>query len=97
MHRQFFGSMMKEIPAQLPIHYVPSTRTYADFIFSGLAYGLLPEQECRKRVDDNKLVSLFPQRPVFVDLYWHFWNLKSVLLDTFSSQLVTYAKELLHD
>ncbi len=97
MHHQFFQTVMKEVPGQLPIHYVPSTRTYADFIYSGLAYGLLPEQECQRLLNDKQLVSLFPQRPVFVDLYWHFWNLKSALLDKFSSQLVKQAKRLLYE
>jgi LysR family transcriptional regulator, chromosome initiation inhibitor len=96
MHLQFFRLFMKDIPSQLPIHYVPSTRTYADFIYSGLAYGLLPDQECESRLESGRLINLCPGITLHVQLYWHCWNLKSKLLEDLTNQLLDHAKNLLH-
>ncbi len=95
MHSQFFETIMKHPPSQIPIHYVPSTKTYTDFIIAGLAYGLLPEQECNPLFKAGTLVNLSPEIRVQVNLYWHCWNLKSKLLEAFTQHLVSNAKNLL--
>lgn len=95
MHLKFFRQILERIPSQIPVHYVPSTRTYASFIANGLAYGLLPEQECRPLVASQQLVRLYPENPVSIELYWHCWNLRSKLLEEFSKHLVSKAKKLL--
>ncbi len=95
MHIQFFQNVMDNIPDQLPTYFLPSTRTYAEFIYTGLAYGLLPEQECRDLLATGGLVNLFPNTPLYVELYWHCWNLKSKLLEKFSKHLVINAGKTL--
>ena len=95
MHHLILNQVFTHLPAKLPIHYVPSTRTYTSFILSDLAYGLLPEQEGRVLLKSGDLIHLLPQNPVPIDLYWHYWNLKSKLLESFSKHLVTKAKSLL--
>ncbi len=95
MHTLFFDQVLENIPSNLPVHYVPSTKTYADFIISGLAYGLLPEQECEPILNSGELVNLSPDNPVYIDLYWHCWNLKSQLLENFTRELVSNARHLL--
>lgn len=95
MHHQLFEMLFGKIPNPLPVHYVPSTKGYADFIFRSLAYGLLPEQECGSQLENGELVTLMPGFPKEVDLYWHYWNLKSALLERFSQHLVKQAGLLL--
>ena len=95
MHTQFFKKIMKHPPPPLPIHYVPSTKTYADFIIAGLAYGLLPDQDCMPLFQNGTLINLAPEKPVQIKLYWHCWNLKSKLLESFTRHLISNAKELL--
>jgi len=97
MHHLIFSQLFTHPPAKLPIHYVPSTRTYTSFILSSLAYGLLPEQECRALLQSGQLINLFPKNPVLIDLYWHYWNLKSKLLESFSKHLVLKSKSLLNN
>ena len=96
MHLQFFRLFMRDIPTQFPVHYVPSTRTYADFIYSGLTYGLLPDQESEPYLDSKKLINLRPEITLHVKLYWHCWNLKSKLLEELTQQLLIHVKDLLH-
>lgn len=95
MHDRFFQNVMEEIPPQVPTYFLPSTRTYAEFIYGGLAYGLLPEQECRELLGTGRLVNLFPESPLYVELYWHYWNIKSRLLEKFSKHLVINARKVL--
>lgn len=95
MHIQFFEALFGQMPDGVPIHYVPSTKGYADFIQNGLAYGLLPDQECRPLLESGDLVNLIPDVPKEVDLFWHYWNLNSTLLDNFSKHLVNRAKLLI--
>lgn len=95
MHQQFFRKIMKTPPSQLPIHYIPSIKTYAEFILSDLAYGLLPEQECGPLLKTGQLVNLSKENPVQINLYWHCWNLKSNLLDRFTARLIEKAHKLL--
>ncbi len=95
MPTQFFTTIMKQPPNQFPIHYVPSTKTYADFIISGLAYGLLPDQECCRHLETGELIHLAPKKPFQIRLFWHCWTLKSKLLEDFTQQLVLNARQLL--
>ncbi|MBU2510608.1 LysR family transcriptional regulator ArgP [bacterium] len=95
MHTKFFDQIIKDLPLNLPVHFVPSTKTYTDFIISGLAYGLLPEQECGPFLSSGELTNLAPDTPVNIDLYWHCWNLRSQLLEDFTRELVLNARSLL--
>ena len=95
MHDHYLQQILKKVPFQRPVHYVPSTITYTRFIIQSLAYGLLPEQECGPLLEQGCLLNLMPEIPAFVDLYWHCWNLKSALLEDFSRQLVENARQLL--
>jgi len=95
MHDQLFEMVFGKVPGPLRVHYVPSTKAYADFIFRSLAFGLLPEQECGSQIKSGDLVNLMPDTPKEVDLYWHYWNLKSALLHRFSRHLVKEAGSLL--
>lgn len=95
MHMQFFRQVMRTVPPQIPIHYVPSTKAYTDFIVNGLAYGLLPDKECRPLFDSGHLAHIAPDTPISVKLYWHCWNLRSQLLEEFSKEIAFRARELL--
>jgi len=96
MHKQFFGLIMKDIPQPLPLFFVPSNRAYTNCILSGLAYGLLPEQECNPFLSSGEMVDLCPDTVLHVKLYWHCWNLKSKLLEDLTEQLIYHAQNLLH-
>jgi len=96
MHLQFFRLFLKSVPTQLPVHYIPSTKAYTDFILRGLAYGLLPEQEYESGLANGELIDLCPGMNLPVKLYWHCWNLKSALLEGLTRQLLRHAKQLLY-
>jgi LysR family transcriptional regulator (chromosome initiation inhibitor) len=81
----------------MPTFWVPSSERFVDFIVSGLAYGLLPDQQSAPSVANGRMVNLVPDCHVRVKLFWHCWNLKSRLLEDLTLNLVQRAKTLLDE
>jgi len=83
-------------PASYPSHQIPSSESYLDFIMRGLAWGIVPELQCREQLRSGKLLKLDPSHAIAIDLYWHTWTVKSDLLRRFTTLLQNYChKELL--
>jgi len=95
LHHKLLHQALGEVPASIPIHYVPSVEKFAEFITLGLAYGMLPDQQSAPLVRNGHMVDLSPDFHVPVKLYWHCWNLKSKLLEKLTQQLIKGAKKLL--
>ncbi|MBU0972533.1 MAG: LysR family transcriptional regulator ArgP [Proteobacteria bacterium] len=75
----------------IPIHYLPSPEKFVDLILAGLAYGMVPDLQGLPHIKSGHLIDLVPETHIGVDLYWHRWNLKSLLLDEFSKAIVKNA------
>lgn len=97
LHNKFFIRAIGAVPDSMPIHYVPSSEKFSDFIALGVGYGMMPLQQGAPFVQDGRLIDLAPGTNVPVKLYWHCWNLKSKLLEKFTKQLISGAKRLLED
>lgn len=97
LHHKLLHQTLEEVPASIPTHYVPSVEIFADFIASGLAYGMVPDQQSAPLVSTGRMVDLSPDCHVSVKLYWHCWNLKSDLLDKLTQHLIRKAKTLLEE
>ncbi|MCP4120110.1 MAG: LysR family transcriptional regulator ArgP [Desulfobacteraceae bacterium] len=87
-----FGPM----PQGMPIHYLPSTEKFLEFIAAGLAYGVVPDLQSLDLIKKGVLVDLIPHGHMAVDLFWHCWNLKSRFIGAFSQNLVARAGALLY-
>jgi LysR family transcriptional regulator (chromosome initiation inhibitor) len=96
LHTRLFQRAFGEVIAPIPTHYIPSSEKFATVIRMGLGYGMLPRQQSEPLLRTGQLVDLLPHHKVSVDLYWQCWNLKSVLLERFSGQLVRGARGLLN-
>ena len=84
------------LPGGIPIHYLPSSEKFLDFIVGGLAFGAVPDLQSLDLIKGGKLVDLIPHGHMKVDLFWHCWNLKSSFLESFSTILIDRAGKLLH-
>ena len=93
LHIKLFNRLFGRVPAPLPAHYLPSSEKFVDFIASGLAYGMLPDQQSADLMARGRLVDLTPGDHVAVELYWHCWNLKSELLENLTHALVARSAE----
>lgn len=61
-------------------HYVPTSEGFLASVVAGLGWGMVPETQAGPLLDAGRLVSLAPERPVDVPLYWQQWKLDSPAL-----------------
>ncbi len=75
--------------------YLPSSEKFATVIASGLAYGMLPDQQSAELEAAGEIVDLAPGFEERVALYWHSWRFGQGLLDRFTEALTAGAKRAL--
>ncbi|WP_432736959.1 LysR family transcriptional regulator ArgP [Maridesulfovibrio sp. FT414] len=73
-----------------PIFYVPSSESFVDVILRGLAYGMVPEFQAGEELASGRLVEFVPDGRVPVSLFWHSWNVETLLLEGLRRTLVQY-------
>ncbi len=61
-------------------HYVPTSEGFLSAVLAGLGWGMVPETQAEPLFTAGRLVSLAPERPVDVPLYWQQWKLDSPAL-----------------
>lgn len=96
LHATLLKQILKEPPENYPVFYIPSLEKFADIILRGQAYGMIPIQQSKELVKENKLVYLTPDHHVSIDLYWHSWNLQSKLIKQFGEELLNQGKKALN-
>ncbi|WP_031479256.1 LysR family transcriptional regulator ArgP [Maridesulfovibrio frigidus] len=90
---QMLAVAFPEKPIAHPIFYVPSSESFVEVIQRGFAYGMIPENQVRKKIDSGKIVELIPEVRVSVPLYWQSWSLDTPLLKELSTALTTFFKK----
>lgn len=91
LHARFLEKKFKGSAREVPAHYFPSPEQFVGIIFSGRAYGMVPDLQAAPLMQAGDLMDLDPGRWEAVDLYWHRWNIRSELLDEFSKAIVKNA------
>ena len=61
--------------------FVPSTEGQVRAVQAGWGVSVLPELQVRELLVQGALVNLAPQTRLSINLYWHCWNLDSVVID----------------
>ncbi|MFH8801858.1 LysR family transcriptional regulator ArgP [Streptomyces sp. NPDC017936] len=61
-------------------HAVPTSEGFKDAVAAGLGWGMVPEVQAGPLLADGRLLSLAPERPLDVPLYWQQWKLDSPAL-----------------
>lgn len=90
--RRIFGDENPPVP---PAHYLPLPEKFAEYIVAGFACGMLPDQQSAPFIQSGQLLDIASPHHIPVSLYWHCWNLKSRLLETFTRHLVSGSRRLL--
>ncbi|MCP3926819.1 MAG: LysR family transcriptional regulator ArgP [Desulfobacterales bacterium] len=84
LHKKFLKQHFGDDVTDVPKHYVPSSESFADFIINGFGYGMIPLLQSKEHFEKGKLIELVPSKSIFVNLYWHTWNLNSLILNELS-------------
>ncbi|MDD2881850.1 MAG: LysR family transcriptional regulator ArgP [Rhodoferax sp.] len=75
--------------------YVPSSEGQVHAVLAGWGVSVLPELQVREHLRSGALLDLMPGHSLSVALYWHCWNLDSVVLDALTLALKTSAAVVL--
>jgi LysR family transcriptional regulator (chromosome initiation inhibitor) len=75
--------------------YVPSSQGQLRAVMDGWGVSVVPELQARDDLADGRLVDIAPGRTLPVELYWHCWNLDSVVLDSLTAALTEAASTAL--
>lgn len=71
----------------LPQHYIPAADSFIQWVRMGMGWGLVPRVQAQPYLDDGSLLSLQPEQPLDVDLYWHQWGIRSELIASLLSTI----------
>jgi LysR family transcriptional regulator (chromosome initiation inhibitor) len=75
--------------------YVPSSQGQLHAVLAGWGVSLLPELLVRDHLQSGRLINIAPGHAHRVELFWHCWNLDSVVLDTLTRTLTAAAAQAL--
>ncbi|MET9103199.1 LysR family transcriptional regulator ArgP [Streptomyces antibioticus] len=78
-------------------HAVPSSEGFAASVAAGLGWGMVPEAQADALLRSGGLVSLAPDRPLDVPLYWQQWKLDSPALAALSRAVAEEAARALRN
>ncbi|MET8979588.1 LysR family transcriptional regulator ArgP [Streptomyces sp. NPDC004539] len=76
-------------------HAVPSSEGFRDSVVAGLGWGMIPEVHAEPLVREGRLVSLAPDRPLDLPLYWQQWKLDSPALASVAEAVTATARAFL--
>jgi LysR family transcriptional regulator (chromosome initiation inhibitor) len=88
LHDKMLTTVFDTAPKDMPVTYVPSSETFVDFIAMGLGYGVVPLAQGGHLMEKGILIPLIPGLTIDIRLFWHCWNLKSPLIESFTRTLL---------
>ncbi len=84
------------VTSQLPVHRIPSTESFLDFIARGYAWGMAPDVQSFEFQQQGKVLELKPGCTLEVDLYWHIWDLRSQFSQQITDAIIRQANKVLN-
>ncbi|GAB7110469.1 LysR family transcriptional regulator ArgP [Streptomyces phaeofaciens JCM 4814] len=78
-------------------HTVPTSEGFVDAVAAGFGWGMVPEVQTGDLLRTGRLVSLAPDRPLDVPLYWQQWKLDSPALAAVADAVTTAARATLRN
>jgi LysR family transcriptional regulator (chromosome initiation inhibitor) len=86
--KQFLSDKITADLKNIAINYIPSYETFIQAIMMDLGYGIVPEIQAQKYLAEKKLLNIYPDHYINLKLYWHCWNIDSLLIRTFTDNLI---------
>ena len=91
LQAEFIGRVFGLKHVSLNQLYVPSSEGQVSAVLAGWGVSVLPELQVRAHLQSGRLVDIAPGQSLLVALYWHCWNLDSVVLDALTDALTSAA------
>jgi LysR family transcriptional regulator (chromosome initiation inhibitor) len=91
LQTEFVGKACGLRRVALSQRFVPSSEGQVRAVLAGWGVSVLPALQVQSLLDSGELVNLAPQVTLPVNLYWHCWNLDSVVIDRLTASLSSAA------
>jgi LysR family transcriptional regulator (chromosome initiation inhibitor) len=91
LQSEFIGRAFNLKHVALSQMYVPSSEGQVRAVLAGWGVSIVPELQVREHLQAGRLVDVAPGKALPVALYWHCWNLDSVVLDRLTGALTAAA------
>jgi len=95
LQTEFVGKACGLRRVTLSQRFVPSVEGQVRAVLAGWGVSVLPALTVQPLIDSGELVNLAPQVTLPVNLYWHCWNLDSVVIDRLTAALSSAAAQVL--
>jgi LysR family transcriptional regulator (chromosome initiation inhibitor) len=95
LQADFVGRALGLRRVTLAQRFVPSSEGQVRAALAGWGATVVPELQVRHLLASGDLVNLAPGATLPVDLYWHCWNLNSVVIDRLTAALAREAAKVL--
>ncbi len=76
-------------------HWYPSSHGFVELAMSGTVCALVPSVQIKDQLRNKQLVSLFPDKPLTLPLYWHWYKLNAPVLDRLTKVILTVTRDVL--
>jgi LysR family transcriptional regulator (chromosome initiation inhibitor) len=80
-----------------PVHWLPSSQAFVDATLAGLGWGMNPETLVARHLAEGRLVTLLPDQPLDVMLYWHWSRTVEPALRDLTASVLRAARDYLVD
>ncbi len=91
LQTEFVGKACGLRRVALSQRFVPSSEGQVRAVMAGWGVSVLPALQVQSLLASGELVNLAPQVTLPVNLYWHCWNLDSVVIDRLTAALSSAA------
>jgi LysR family transcriptional regulator (chromosome initiation inhibitor) len=91
LQTEFVGKACGLRRVALSQRFVPSSEGQVRAVLAGWGVSVLPALQVESLLASGELVNLAPQVTLPVNLYWHCWNLDSVVIDRLTAALSSAA------
>jgi LysR family transcriptional regulator (chromosome initiation inhibitor) len=95
MQSEFVGKAFGLKRVQLSQLFVPSSEGQVRAVLAGWGVSVVPELLARSLLREGRLVNIGGSFSLPIQLYWHCWNLESVVLDQLTAALKRAAAQVL--
>ena len=94
LHELYMKKIFHSNPVDYPIHYIPSTEQFLTMIEMNQSYGVVPLIQCYELIENKELIVLHDNK-LEIDLYWHYWNIDTRILNSLTKVLLDNCKDYL--
>ncbi|MDO6681675.1 LysR family transcriptional regulator ArgP [Oceanobacter sp. 5_MG-2023] len=95
LQHRFLQALCPQQPEPQRYHISPTSEGFVRMALEGLGYGMMPQLQVARYLEDGTLVDVVPGYYLDVVLYWHYWQTESPVMRGLREAVVAAARDCL--